>query len=412
MLSAAICGCTSLGGGGVGSTPEKLVTVAVSAMHRGDAELAEAAVVKAVARYPDDGSVRLWAAQIAELRGDDSRSLSNLRAADRILGRSGLPRVELHRRIGALLFRAGRFEEAVHHLEQGRGGLDAELRGALIELLPSLPAERREPEFDPIELPLLDGALPMTLFTVGEKRRPFVLDTGATVTTISSTLAKDLGVDPILKAGVSVDGLGRSFPVSVGVLKSLALGPVDLGPQPVIVIDDDRLGLLQSAGAQFPNGLIGLDVISRFRMTIDPDRRSVVFAPRQSVKQSNSVGCLCFQGSLLAPVRIEGKKFWFTLDTGASHSSLTEAGLMALSGGATRAMAGFRRVLSPGGSEVSEKVVKRLSLNVSQTRFVGVDLPVVPREVSDMLPVHGVIGADLIGRCRATLDGGNLRLSL
>jgi hypothetical protein len=108
-------------------------------------------------------------------------------------------------------------------------------------------------------------------------------------------------------------------------------------------------------------------------------------------------------------VTIEGRRMWFILDTGASHSSLTEAGLLALPGGEGRAIENFRRVLTPGGVKHSVSEVQDLSLSVSDVRF-GVDLPVVPRETNGLFPAHGVLGADLIMRCRTTFDGGRIRL--
>jgi hypothetical protein len=37
-------------------------------------------------------------------------------------------------------------------------------------------------------------------------------------------------------------------------------------------------------------------------------------------------------------------------------------------------------------------------------------LPVVARRTSGLFPVHGVLGVDLLGRCRVILDRGRTRL--
>jgi hypothetical protein len=43
-------------------------------------------------------------------------------------------------------------------------------------------------------------------------------------------------------------------------------------------------------------------------------------------------------------------------------------------------------------------------------RFRGADLQVVEREPPRVFPVHGVLGADLLMRCRTTLDSGRIRI--
>ena len=112
----------------------------------------------------------------------------------------------------------------------------------------------------------------------------------------------------------------------------------------------------------------------------------------------------------VVPVTIEGRHLWFILDTGASHSSLTEEGLEALPDGDRRATSSYRRVRSAGGSTVSVRTLTNLVVHVAGNRFSGVELPLVPRNTSGLFPIHGVLGADLLLLCRLTLDGGRLRL--
>jgi hypothetical protein len=86
--------------------------------------------------------------------------------------------------------------------------------------------------------------------------------------------------------------------------------------------------------------------------------------------------------------------------------------LAALPGGASRAQESFSRVLSPGGARLAGREVRGLVLRVSDVRFRGVDLPIVEREPSRLFPLHGVLGANLLMRCRAILDSGRCRLEL
>jgi hypothetical protein len=181
---------------------------------------------------------------------------------------------------------------------------------------------------------------------------------------------------------------------------------------PVLVVEDSRLTLHDPfGGAVRPaQGLVGLDVLARFRVTLDPQRGSVVFGPRRGLPETESAPCLRVEAFLLVPVRAEGRTLWFALDTGASHSSLTEQGLLELPGGARRAVDAHRRVRSPGGSRFAVRLVPGLTLELSEVRFRAVDLPVVARRAPAVFPLHGVLGSDLLLRCRTTIDGGRVRV--
>jgi hypothetical protein len=213
-------------------------------------------------------------------------------------------------------------------------------------------------------------------------------------------------------AGEVPDGMGQPVPVSTGVIDSFAVGDVWLGTVPVLVVDDHRLEMRDLFGgpARAPVGVLGLDVIEQFRMTLDPGRRSVVLELPRGLPEATSVQCVRCEGRCLVPVAIEGRRLWFVLDTGASHSSLTSAGLRALPDGEARATPGYRRVRTAGGGALSVREVRNLVLRVSQTRFFGVDLPVVHRAGDASFPVHGVLGVDLLQKCRVTIDGGRARL--
>jgi hypothetical protein len=181
---------------------------------------------------------------------------------------------------------------------------------------------------------------------------------------------------------------------------------------PTLVVDDERLAMrdLHGGPERPPIGVLGLDLLGLFRMTLDPVRKSLVLEMPRGLANASSVQCVRSEGRCLVPVMIEGERLWFVLDTGASHSSLTPQGLAKLPRGESRAVPGYRRVRTAGGGGVSVREVRNLELTVSQARFVGVSLPVVARAGRGAFPVHGVLGIDLMRQCRVTLDGGRARM--
>jgi hypothetical protein len=183
----------------------------------------------------------------------------------------------------------------------------------------------------------------------------------------------------------------------------------------VLVVRDQTLAMRDLFGgpARGVDGLLGLDVLMRFRIVIDPKAEVVSIMTPQGLAAGSAAPCLRVDGGLRLPVEVEGKSLWFQLDTGASHSSLTTSGIAQLSGGDARATPSFRSVRAPGGTRLSVRELRNLSVRVSGASFSDVALPVIDRPTgASGFPLHGVLGADLVLRCRATLDSGRLLLEV
>ncbi len=385
-----------------------------AALRSGDLKRAEEVLEEAREVFPRDSSVRLWSSQIASMRWDDAGALADLEAVRASGDYGGFSREELEGKIGDLLFRIGRYGKSVGHLRAGRVGDLAAARDAWSGVALQLPYECPTPEIETAELPLVEGALPELICSIGDVQHPFVLDTRATFSTVTQSLAEELGVTHILPAGDAIDGIGNRFPSSMGILPTFSVGSSEIGPLPVLVVEDRALTLRDWLGGagRSPQALVGQDVLRRFRVTFDPSRRSVVFQPSRGLSDVESIPCLAVEANLVVPVRVEGRDLWFVLDTGSSGSSLSKEGLRALPGGELRAMDNITRLYSPSGASFSVRMVRGLVLHVSDVTFRGVDLPVVDRGHTEVFPVHGVLGADLIMRCRSTLDDGRIRIEL
>jgi predicted aspartyl protease len=408
LAAALLCGCA--GGPPPAPAPVPLSAV-LAALEDGDLKRAHAIVGGARAQQPLAGSPRVWEAWLARLEGRDDDALDWLQSALRTADRGDLPPGELEGRIGMLLYELGRRSDALPYLRAGRVGPEAERRAAFATMSLQAGDAQTPPGDAAAELPLRLEGLPELICGMNGVERPLVLDTGASFTTLTDSLAREVGVQPLRPAGESRDGVGNAFAVRAGLLRQFTLGNLALGDLPVLVVEDQRLALRDpfQSPPRRPGGIVGLDVLSRFRITFDPARHSVLLGARGSLPAAESVHCLRSDGALLAPVRIENRDLWFVFDTGASHSSLTEAGVERLPGGIERAVPTHRRIVSPGGTGFAVREVKDLTLEVTGTRFTGVALPVI-RRPAGLFPLHGVLGADLLLRARVSIDGVRLRI--
>lgn len=398
------------------SIDEQLDLVAV-ALHEGRFEDAEEVVASARERDRRHVDAARWSSVLADMAWDDEKAIREqmvaIHSARRLELQDELP--ELRGRLGDLLFQAGRWGESTMPLLAGATGDGAATtrRRAFAILSGALPFSRRFSGPLLTEQPLLVGLTPEFVCGTHGRLRPFAIDTGTSMTTVAADFAAELGVRSLQPAGMIHDAAGRELPVRVGLMPRFRIGDVEIGTVPVLVISDRALELrdLHGGPERTPRGVLGLDLLSACRLIVDPERGSVVIELSQGLQEAGAVRCLRYEGRCLVPVVIEGRRYWFVLDTGASHSSLSRRGLRDLPGGSGRAMPTFRRVRTVGGSVVAVQEVRDLVLRCSDARFLQVTLPVVDRGSDGAFPVHGVLGIDLLQRCRLTLDQGRFRLS-
>lgn len=391
------------------------LALAVTALRDGRLEEASELIVAARRRDPWHVDAARSSALMADLLWRDDEAISEQMAAIRLARKAEQSEVvrALRGQLGDQLFHAGRWGESSSPLLAGAMGFVAERRRAFAIIAAALPFVRRFSGPLVTEQPLLSGYSPEFICGTSGLLRPFAIDTGTSMTTVGASFAAELGVRSKQVAGVAVDGAGRNLPIEVGMLPTFRIGNVDIGAVPVLVVSDRALHMrdLHGGPEHVPRGVLGLDLIAAARLTLDPERGSVVLELPQGLPTVDSVQCVRAEGRCLVPVVIEGKRLWFVLDTGASHSSLTTLGLKQLPDGESRAVASFRRIRTVGGGLASVREVRDLVLRCSDARFLRVTLPVVNRGTSELFPVHGVLGIDLLSRCRVTLDRGRARLT-
>ena len=119
------------------------------------------------------------------------------------------------------------------------------------------------------------AALTVPVKVNGEGPFPFVLDTGATVTCVDDSLVRDLSLPEVsgaLAFGGTISGLGRMRLIS---LDSISVGEATVRELRGCAVD---LWPMRTAGLDV-RGLLGLNYIREYRLTIDFADRSVRFDP-------------------------------------------------------------------------------------------------------------------------------------
>ena len=346
------------------------------------------------------------------MQGQHREALASLLELSRAQDLQTVTRREISGQIGDLLFENGDYGRSAHFLYSGVSGPAMTHRRAKGDITLALPYIRPPLAYHPVDIKLFTSVWPSVICDLQGKSRLCILDTGSTMTTLSRTVARDVGVTDVRDFGMVRDSLGRKHGAYIGVLMGLSVGEIGLSEMPVLVVEDERLALRDSFGGPEnpPMVILGLDVLSRFRVVFDYGEEVVRLDRPMGLNAPQAERCLLVEGCLILPVRVDAVDMWFILDTAASHSSLTRQGLSMLPGGERRVVADYRRPKSLAGQSFISQKVESMVLQSSGVRFARVEMPVVERLTSGVFPVHGVLGVDLLRHCRLTIDSGHVLL--
>jgi hypothetical protein len=247
---------------------------------------------------------------------------------------------------------------------------------------------------------------------INGKEHRFWLDTGSSMTVLSSEIARDAGVPIVAPETLSVGTFAGVAPARPGLLKRLEIGPITISNTPVIVIES-RLMRLRTSAEAVPwsglevEGIIGWDTIRQFDIALDYEHRRVTLQKPLSLgTRGTSSQNLLWLGKPLVQVRTKsGVTLHFTLDTGAQGSFVNGAVLRKAQVTATNSNARPYGIARTGGQPT--QAIRALALDVGGGFFVLQNLIVFNPPFSGLINCDGILGSDIAQFGTIRIDATN-----
>ena len=266
---------------------------------------------------------------------------------------------------------------------------------------------------EPVSIPL--GATPVGTPTlrvrINGKEFEFWLDTGSSLSVLSSDVAAEAGLSIIGQETMNVGTFAGIAPVRPAALKRLEIGPIVIANTAVIVMDADLMRVRADAngvplGGMRVDGIIGWDIIRQFDVSLDYDRRTITFRrPEALGTRGTSLQNLTWVGKPLVEVRTAGGMMHFTLDTG-SQTSFVNASIVEMVGVRTNGFSG--RVFGIGKTEGrAARVVPFMRLDVGGQSVLMKGLIVYAPSCSGILNCDGILGSDIAQFGTLRIDATN-----
>jgi predicted aspartyl protease len=255
---------------------------------------------------------------------------------------------------------------------------------------------------EPVSLPLgvTRVGTPTIRVRINGKEYDFWLDTGSSITVLSSKVAAAVRVS-VLDGGImSVGTFSGVAPVRPAILKRLEIGSIVLANTAIVVMDADLMRVRATAAGVpreglWVDGIIGWDTIRQFDIALDyQNGRVTLRRPQDLGTRGTAAQNLTWIGKPLVEVRAgDGETLHFTLDTGA-QGTFINALIVKEAGLATRSLSA--RVFGIGKTEGNAaRIVPSLRVTVAGHSLLMKDLMVYAPSCSGLFNCDGILGSDL-----------------
>jgi hypothetical protein len=265
-----------------------------------------------------------------------------------------------------------------------------------------------------VPLRVSEAGTPLVPVRIANKVYYFWLDTGSSMTIVSSDVANELGLQPLSSDTLQiVTSIGRVAALPA-LLSRLDIGPVTVRNATAMIVSDEGMRIPGSARSDLPkpiriDGIVGFDIIRRLDLEVDyvdetlrvrnPAERRLV--PRMERNFFLWIG--------IPVVRMRsgsGVSIHFGLDTGGQQTFATETLLKKL--GRTIPRTEKRRIGGMGGAvSLSLPIIPELELWVGHRSLTFREMAVYEPIYQTLVALDGVLGSEIWSSGRIRLDATN-----
>jgi hypothetical protein len=271
----------------------------------------------------------------------------------------------------------------------------------------------------PTSLPLVITAMgtPAVQVRINGKDYEFWIDTGSSMTVLSSAVASEAGIPFVSADTLRIRTFEGTAPVKAAIVRRLEIGAISFTNKPAIVMDAALMRLkstnegITGRGVRI-DGIIGWDIVRQFDVVLDYRTGTVIFKkPEHLGIIGTEFQNLTWAGKPLVQVRTKpGGTFQFTLDTGAQVTLLNGSILDKLGIVATTYGGRVFGIGKTGGQ--TRRLVPNLTLNVGGSSVHLESILVYGPVYSGLINCDGILGSDVAQFGRIRIDATNGLFSL
>jgi hypothetical protein len=272
----------------------------------------------------------------------------------------------------------------------------------------------------PETIPVMGSSVgtPIIRVAVNGRSHYFWLDTGATMSLLTTDVAADCGVVPLTNDTLAIASAGGRIAARPAVADIVRIGNVTIRNLPIAVLDPNALRLDRRVadGRVVPvklDGVIGSDVLRRLSVVLDMHAGTISLgrpapghASRVTSRTSKERPIIWIGFPVVRLLTSDGRPVLFGLDTGADSSIVTDAWMdmtpdpeLSLARGSVDAL---------GASHAGDlPVVRRVTVGDGEYILRLRNVPIVQERRQTFVTLDGVLGADVLAHATLHMDMTN-----
>ena len=267
----------------------------------------------------------------------------------------------------------------------------------------------------PVVLPLLQSpsGIPMIEVTIEGKKHNFWLDTGSSMSIVSSAVAIECGIEPLTRDTLEVATTTGRVPAQAGAIGHLQLGGVDIRNTTALIVANERMQVrladpLGGTTIVQIEGVVGYDIIRRLDIRLDyVNHRVTMMRPDSSIRPPRTGRNLFWVGTpIVRLVTSKGIPLHFNLDTGAQETYSTDGLLLKTK---ARTFRGERRLIGglAGLTVVHGRFVDEVRATMGGQPLVLRKVMVFAPAFSSFVSLDGILGSDVGKSGTVRIDATN-----
>jgi hypothetical protein len=271
----------------------------------------------------------------------------------------------------------------------------------------------------PVSLPLKVTSLgtPTVRVRINGKEYDFWIDTGSSITVVSSDVASSAKVPTISPEMLKVRTFAGTIAVKPAIVARMEIGPIVFINSPAVVIESSKMLLTEPGEGSFRrvvqvDGIIGWDTVRQLDVLLDYEEREITLSrPDNRPINGAAPQNLTWVGRPLVEVMTNtGKVLHFTLDTGA-QASFINASVLERTGITPRNFDAQVFGIGRTGA-TTDRIVPNLILAVAGRSLRLQRLIVYGPASSGIVNCDGIFGSDIARFGRIRIDATNGQFSV
>jgi predicted aspartyl protease len=263
-----------------------------------------------------------------------------------------------------------------------------------------------------LQLGITAVGTPTVRVRINGKEYDFWLDTGSSMTVLSSRVASNAHVPIVSPDTLNIGTFQGVAPVRPAIVKQLEIGPIVFGNTPAIVMDAGLMRIKSTAegvtgGGLRVDGIIGWDIIRQLDITMDYENETITIEqPTRAGTNGTAAQNLAWVGKPLVQITTpSGGIFHFTLDTGAQATFLNAA-ILERMGVITETHSGRVFGFNKTGGQ-TERVIPSLTLGIGGISLRLERVIVYGPSLTSLVSTDGILGSDIARFGKVRIDATN-----